>query len=413
MPITEISIENFKSFKSLQIQPGRMNVIIGSNAAGKSNIIHAFSFIRDCARHGLANAVSLQGGPAFLLNTRIAYTTPLSFAMTWLFDSPYMDRVDLPGYENGLFTGTGMMYRFSLSFSGEQDYVQVIEDTIAITGMFRPAENSSTEADTPVELRIVHENGVMRYLICTSDGVVQDGSCISIEKPLAEDRLLLNSTVGFPGMPCLSSLLGAIRVYDFDPRTAKKAIPFTSMADLEENGQNLPLVINRILNDPEKKDLFFTLIKDLLPFVDEIVIDNIMGTNLFFALREQFDRERTIPAAAVSDGTILIADLIIALFFEENPVCIIEEPERNLHPYLISRVAQMIKDASYNHQIFISTHHPEMVKYVEPGDLLLVSRDPEGYSQAFRPVSRQEIVEFLDNNIGIDELFIQNLLGMD
>jgi predicted ATPase len=413
MPITDISIENFRSFKSLRIQPGRMNVIIGSNAAGKSNIIQAFSFIRDCARHGLENAISLQGGPTFLLNTRIAYTTPLSFVITWLFDDPYVDQVDLPAYENGLFTGSGMTYRFSLSFSGDQHEVQVIDDTVTITGIFRPPENPSKVAGTPIELRIVHENGMMRYLICTPDGMIQDGSCISIKKPLAQDRLLLNATIGFPGMPCLSSLLGGIRVYDFDPRMAKKAIPFTSMADLEENGQNLPLVINRILNDSQKKDLFFTLIKDLLPFVDEIVIDNIMGTNLFFAVREQFDRERTIPAAAISDGTVLIADLIIALFFEENPVCIIEEPERNLHPYLISRVAQMIKDASYNRQIFISTHHPEMVKYVEPADLLLVNRDPEGYSQAFRPVTRREIVEFLDNNIGIDELFIQNLLGME
>jgi len=92
---------------------------------------------------------------------------------------------------------------------------------------------------------------------------------------------------------------------------------------------------------------------------------------------------------------------------------VIEEPERNIHPYLISRLVEMLKDAARNKQIIITTHNPEMVKNANIDDILLISRDAEGFSRISRPASKQEIQDFLESEIGIEELFIQNLLGME
>jgi len=58
MPIQRIHVENFKSFSELDIKLSRFHVLIGSNAAGKSNFISIFKFLRDITRHGIVNAIA-------------------------------------------------------------------------------------------------------------------------------------------------------------------------------------------------------------------------------------------------------------------------------------------------------------------------------------------------------------------
>ena len=112
----------------------------------------------------------------------------------------------------------------------------------------------------------------------------------------------------------------------------------------------------------------------------------------------------------ISDGTINIAALIIALYFDKNPLIIIEEPERNIHPHLISRVINMMKDASRNKQIIVTTHNPEMVRHADIKDILLISREEEGFSHISNPMDKQETRIFLENEMGLADLFVDNLL---
>lgn len=88
----------------------------------------------------------------------------------------------------------------------------------------------------------------------------------------------------------------------------------------------------------------------------------------------------------------------------------IEEPERNIHPYLISKVIEMMKDASSKKQITITTHNPEIVKYAGLKNILIVSREKSGFSTIYRPEEKKEVKTFLENEMGIEELYIQNLL---
>lgn len=47
MAIKRIHVKNFKSFKDLEVEFGKFNVLIGANASGKSNFIQMFQFLRD------------------------------------------------------------------------------------------------------------------------------------------------------------------------------------------------------------------------------------------------------------------------------------------------------------------------------------------------------------------------------
>ena len=173
------------------------------------------------------------------------------------------------------------------------------------------------------------------------------------------------------------------------------------------------LVLSNILQDKDSKRKFLNLLKDLLPFVDDLHIQKFADKSLLFTIRETYDiRFPYLPASFVSDGTINLTALIIALYFEDQSMVIIEEPERNIHPYLISKVVSMLDEVSEKKQILVTTHNPEIVRNAKIEDLLLINRNEQGFSAVQKPAERDEVQVFLKNEIGIDELYIQNLLGI-
>jgi len=87
--------------------------------------------------------------------------------------------------------------------------------------------------------------------------------------------------------------------------------------------------------------------------LDELDVEKFADKSLLFKLREIYAKKQYLPASLISDGTINITALIIALYFEKKPLTIIEEPERNIHPYLISKVVEMMKDASQKSRLLL------------------------------------------------------------
>ena len=233
----------------------------------------------------------------------------------------------------------------------------------------------------------------------------------SQEKP--GTRLIANIPMNVPGIPPLEWIFRGIKIYDFDPRLLKKAAPMLGKTELEKDGSNLAIVVKGICEDPDRKMAFINLVRDMLPFVDDIAVEKFLDMSLFMKVQEVYSGNKYIPASMISDGTINIAALIVALFFEERPVTIIEEPERNIHPALIAKLVAILKDASQKKQIIVTTHNPEMVKHVNIEDITLITRDREGFSHLSRPVDKQEVRTFLEHEIGIDELFIQDLIGLE
>src|SRR5437763_1875793 len=87
MAITKIKIANFKSFEALEVDLRPLNIVVGGNAAGKSNFLEVFRFLRDLAAHGLEDAVSLQGGMEYLANLKIGRQQPVSLEVTFDFET--------------------------------------------------------------------------------------------------------------------------------------------------------------------------------------------------------------------------------------------------------------------------------------------------------------------------------------
>jgi predicted ATPase len=213
-------------------------------------------------------------------------------------------------------------------------------------------------------------------------------------------------------LPPIEKFFDRIAIYDIDSKLLKKGVAITGKRDLEEDAGNLALILKNIIEDPEKKRKFSNLLRDVLPFVEDFSIEKFMDISLILTLRERYAGNHVLPAASLSDGTMTIFALIIALYFEDKPFIIIEEPVNHIHPFLVARVITMMKEASKSKQVMVTTHSTEVVKHAKIEDLLLISRDTEGFSVVSRPADKREVRTFLENEIGIEELYVQNLLGL-
>ncbi len=361
MMMKDLHISNFKSFRNARIERmGRFNVVIGANASGKSNFIQVFRFLRDIANHGLNNAISLQGGSDYVRNTRL----PLSEVMR--FRIVYDAGLQLKRKNIGIRIHD-VTYEFAIRFQERGKGFAVVEDTLtksleffAPPGGSRGKKTGSGTALGRGQSVLTNKKGKIGYRLDLPQGVSLDPDDI-VPAFLKDERLrpdsILLETPFFEFVHRFEKFFERMAIYDFDPRLPKKSVSVTGKRDLEEDGSNLALVLKEITADREKKRKFTNLIRNSLPFVEDLNVEKLGDSSLLFKMREVYSRDLYFPADVVSDGTIMITALIIALYFEDKSLLIIEEPEKRLYPFLIPKVVTMMKEAAKSKQILVSPHN--------------------------------------------------------
>ena len=416
MIIKKIHIKNFKSFRDLEIDFSNFNVLIGANASGKSNFVQIFEFLRDISESGLKNAVSMQGGTEYLRNINIDTSNNMSIKVVsdiqfrWVAKHTKKEIIGAKTHE--------ITYEFALKFSKRGSKFRIIEDKLTQKMNFVRLARKNKELEEEEMLgeglfTIQNANGKAKISLQKPEKVSISRSDIYhqffIEREPPSNSLLIETPYFI--FPPMAVIFRSFAIYDFDPKLPKKATPITGKAELEEDGNNLSIILKNIAEDKERKRKLFNLVNDILPFVGDLDVEKFADKSLLFKLKETYFENQYLPASFISDGTINITALVVALYFEKKQLTIIEEPERNIHAYLISKVVDMMKDASRNKQIIITTHSPEIVKHAGLENLLLVSRDKDGFTTISKPANKIELMAFLENKIGIEELYVQNLLG--
>lgn len=420
MAINRIRLSNFKSFKDLDVQLGKFNVFVGANASGKSNFIQIFKFLRDLKNHDLINAISMQGGIEYLRNINIDQSEDLSLEVTtddlfisFLPETNINEKIGIETYE--------IIYKIAIKFKNEGAVLKKIEETITQKCNFIKLDEINSSYKKRFDKKEILGKGEISWsslngkkkvnLTLPNEVKIKEEDIIP---PFFREHFLRNEK--FPinllqywllfNLPIFNNF----SIYDIDPKLPKKATPITGKADLEEDGSNLAIVLKNILENEDNKRKLSNLVRDVLPFVEDMSVEKLTDRSLLFKLREIYSKNQYLPASFLSDGTIYITALIIALYFDRKPIIIIEEPERNIHPYLISRLVNMMKEVSEEKQIIITTHNPEVIKHAGLQNIYLVSRNEEGFSTISKPSDKEEVRIFLENEMGIEELYVQNLL---
>jgi len=111
----------------------------------------------------------------------------------------------------------------------------------------------------------------------------------------------------------------------------------------------------------------------------------------------------------LSDGTLRFIALTTALLQPNPPATILlDEPELGLHPYALTLLAELLKKATENTQVIVSTQSASLLDHFEAEDVVVVER--ENGASTFKRLSSGELGEWL-KDYSLGELWEKNIFG--
>jgi predicted ATPase len=395
-PVVEsIKLRNILSYgdEGEEIALAPLNVLIGPNASGKSNLIEAIGLLRSLPRD-IAAEIRRGGGinewlwkgSKNLIPAEIEVsvkTSELQLFEFWLrYCIAITELSNLPMIAEEVIEDGG-----SLRQSGTHEIYYRFQDN--------QAEIVQDGWSTPSELR----------LLDSSKEVFSRGQSILAQR---------KDPTKLPQLSVLADLFESISIYrefSLGPNT-----PFRQpqRADLPagflmEDGTNLGLVLSDLENRPDTRGLIQDRLKDVYPNLNYIH-PNIRSGYVEVMIHEKGMRS-SIPASRLSDGTLRYLCLLVILCHPEPPPLIcIEEPELGLHPDLIPKVADLLLEASERTQLIVTTHSEILVSEFSdnPEVVLVCERDRDG--SHLRRLEREPLQKWLEQ-YRLGELWCSGEIG--
>jgi predicted ATPase len=167
------------------------------------------------------------------------------------------------------------------------------------------------------------------------------------------------------------------------------------------------LVLNRLRRDPAVKARVLTALKALYEGIEDYDVQIEGGTVQVFLQESGV----TIPATRLSDGTLRYLSLLAILCHPDPPplVCI-EEPELGLHPDILPTLAALMREASENCQLIVTTHSDVLVDAMtDTPESVLVCEKHDGATQ-FRRLSADGLKPWLER-YRLGELWTRGEIG--
>lgn len=421
MKISKIYVRNFKSFHDQEINFHNFSILVGGNASGKSNIISLFKLISNFIKFGLDESISMMGGIDSLVNTAIGSkeTTLLRYHIDFnnheIITKKKEDSITYLQIEE-------VVFELELKSGDTNLDYQVIKDELTIH--YHCIDQSGKQYGH-FTLLARKENGIHSHVVFTAlPGVVDE----KISKSIKEDEIFLQDYLAYflrilhssneITIKSLQFLIpefvdcnNFVKVYDFNPKELKKPSILTSFKSLDEQGLNLANLLYNIMKRPKEEKRLLDILEDTLPFIEKIYLETGSDKSISYVVQETYGNKH-IHANNLSDGTVVMLTIIVALYFDEpTGVIALEEPERSLHPKLLRKLLEMVKEVSLERQVIITTHNPELLKHCPLEAIIFAKRQLDGFTTIIYPDSSDNVKIFLDNELGIDDLFIQDLLG--
>lgn len=353
--ITRIEIAGYKSIKSLELDLGPINILLGGNGVGKSNFISLFALVKNIYNGNLQNYIQKKGGADSLLHFGKRQTTTIHL--------------------NIFFKNNENENKFMLQLEAGQDTLFV------------------------KSVKTAYKWGSWRE--------------IEFETNVLESQFQhIKSSQAF----YLNNRLREFDVYHF--HDTSDTSPIKGFSDLHDNmrlkkdGSNLAAFLYFLKEKAPKNFKRIELtVKSIAPFFDHFVLEPSRLNNQSIQLewREKGFPETYFNSYHLSDGTLRFICLA-TLLMQPNPplTIIIDEPELGLHPVAINKLAALIRKVSEKTQVILSTQSTNLIDNFDPEDIIVTDRGVNG--SIFRRLKSEELRIWLEE-FTLGDLWGQNKLG--
>jgi predicted ATPase len=369
--LTEFHLANFKSYKTSRLPLAPLTVLIGANAAGKSNAIEGLRFLSWLAQgHKLSTIQYAVNSAERIVRGRIddlCYQEPSNFTVGCQLDLKEWNQLDIT---LNLRDGELHINREQIVDSNNQ---------IPLYDLVKPSEGIGTDVD------IFYNNfakGRNKPRITCSD---QMAIFLQLDTPARFEAKHHRSQKIIPEI---------VREYQrvlqnilfLDPVPAKmREYSFKSNKQLQEDGTNLSSVLFRLWDsNAENQQTILNLIQSL-PEQAIAGLDFIFGPRdeVMVRLSENFgNHRRDCEAALLSDGTLRVLAIAAAMLSATTgSLVVIEEIDNGVHPNRAKHLLTSIRDIAQRRQlrVLLSTHNPALMDALSDeslGDVVFCYRDP-------------------------------------
>lgn len=326
--INKIKIKGYKSIRDLELNLEPINVLIGSNGVGKSNFISFFKLVNIIFEQRLEN-YSLKQGAENLLHYGSKVTTQIS---------GYLEFNETNAYE--------------FTIEPTRDNKLIINNEIT---HFNKSKGDLAS----------HYGKGWTYNIVNSN---------SKESNLKDYNKGINFFV--------NNYLRTFKIYHFHDTGDNSALRTSCMINdninLREDGGNLPAFLYLLqLKHPKNFKRIELAVKSIAPYFEKFDLqpNRFNGDRINLEWREINHADIPFNETHLSDGTIRFIALATLLLQPNLPrTIIIDEPELGLHPVAIDKLAGLIRKASNESQIIISTQSVNLVSNFDANNIITVDR---------------------------------------
>lgn len=357
--LDHLTVRGFKSIQALEdFELKSLNILIGANGAGKSNLLSLFNMLSHLSQKRFQLFIKSEGGPDALLFGGRRHTSKIDTELS---------------FENGHY-----QYEFSL---------EPTTDSMA----FSVEKASHTPAKTLTTVEWPSGSGES-YAADIDTGHSELGAYV-----LSDMKLW--------------------RVFHFQDmsRMAQVRLPSDVRDNIRLNpdaGNLAPFLRHLRERYPDHYRRIVEVTRLAVPFFEDFYYRKNPGDRLDLEWFEaDGDPDRPFGPRQFSDGTLRFICLATLLHEPENlqpGLLLIDEPELGLHPYALTLLAEMLKQAADSRQIVVSTQSADLVSQFEPGDVVVVNR--RGGGSVFERLDPEHLSDWLED-YALGDLWRMNVLG--
>lgn len=324
-----ITIRGFKSIAAIEkLELQSINVVIGPNGSGKSNFIGAFAFLHAIRNGDLVSYVRRAGGADNVIHFGSRTTPDMHFEIE-LGSNRYEISLK-PTVSDELVPSDEVAWYFADRYG---------------TWARRPLPSAGQEAGISVSKQTER---IAQY----------------VREKLAQWR-----------------------VYHFHDTSSnspmKKTVDVSDNRFLRADASNLAAFLYFLREKHfEEYGLIRKAVQMVAPFFDDFVLEPLALNEETIRLEwKHTSSEAYFNADSLSDGTlrfIAMATLLLQPRRLRPSVILIDEPELGLHPYAITLLASLIRQAVDSTQVIVSTQSPILLDHFEPQEVLVAERKDGG-----------------------------------
>ena len=382
--LEKISIWGFKSIKGLEnLELRKINVLVGGNGAGKSNLIEFFKMLRAMQgfrlaefgedKPSLSKFLENKGGIENFLHGGIKKTKEIAGEL--------------------LFNGQRNGYRFAIGPIATGSYAVKREEFYYCGSESCPwyvEESSDYQKESVLPAKYQESQGLQR--------------------PTRYDYIY--------------EAIKSWQIYQFHDTSqfagARMSSPLSACDEFYFDGSNLPAFLLALKGgtlagvDADSCKESYAQIVDAIrlaaPYFDDFVLEPFAeGLDAKVKLQwNQRDMLMKFQPHHISDGTLRFMCLSTVLLQPNPPqLIIVDEPELGLHPEALEALAELIRRCSDRTQFVLATQSPSFADFFEPEEIVTVNR--ENGASRFDRQSHEKLGKWLES-YSIGQLWRKNVI---